>query len=818
MKKTLTGLDFKIQEMAGRIRELREISGFSAQTMALKTGTSEEEYLRCEAGQSDLNFAFLYRCALAFGVDVTDLIEGSSPKLRSYTLTRAGNGQKIEQAHEMIYYNMASGFQNRIADPLFVENKYSDEAFHSDIELTSHVGQECDLVIRGSMKVQVGGHTELLHEGDCIYYDSSIPHGMVAADGQDCLFYAIVLRPQEPSLPEAGGDRAAMIETAQSPDPEARIYTRFVDAPEDANGKLQSIAFKNEQSFNFAFDIVDALGREKPEKLAMLHVALDGTERRFTFKDMKDASSQAANYFTSLGIRRGDRVMLVLKRHYQFWFAILGLHKIGAIAIPATNQLVEHDFSYRFQAAGVSAVLCTADGDTAYHVDIAEADTGMKLTKIMVGGSRDGWHDFNAEYGLFSRRYTRRDDAPCGDEPMLMFFTSGTSGYPKIAAHNYKYPLGHFITAKYWNQVNPDGLHLTISDTGWAKSLWGKLYGQWLCEAAVFVYDFDRFDAEKILPMFAKYQITTFCAPPTMYRMLIKQDLSRFDLSSIQHASIAGEALNPEVFRQFEKATGMRIMEGFGQSESTLIIGNLAGDSHKIGSMGKPVPLYDVHLLDSSGHEAEAGDTGEICINIQNGIPCGLAYEYYNSPEVTAKTCDFLAFSRCDRHHSLWRKQSFQIIRYGHFPRYCIRLSVERQFQFAVGFQRRCLQHCDLSRITVKGIHGGRLEFSLFSVIRVLYRNVQFSDTLRAGNRQGYRVRTRHIFKFDFVGVQNFEICLVSPPEIGAFHLRRSGGRRRFHRVVGQPVALKPREIILILVLRNVITFRFQRRVYNAQG
>lgn len=330
--------------------------------------------------------------------------------------------------------------------------------------------------------------------------------------------------------------------------------------------------------------------------------------------------------------------MLVLKRHYQFWFAILGLHKIGAIAIPATNQLVEHDFSYRFQAAGVSAVLCTADGDTAYHVDIAEADTGMKLTKIMVGGSREGWHDFNAEYGLFSRRYTRRDDAPCGDEPMLMFFTSGTSGYPKIAAHNYKYPLGHFITAKYWNQVNPDGLHLTISDTGWAKSLWGKLYGQWLCEAAVFVYDFDRFDAEKILPMFAKYQITTFCAPPTMYRMLIKQDLSRFDLSSIQHASIAGEALNPEVFRQFEKATGMRIMEGFGQSESTLIIGNLAGDSHKIGSMGKPVPLYDVHLLDSSGHEAEAGDTGEICINIQNGIPCGLAYEYYNSPEVTAKT------------------------------------------------------------------------------------------------------------------------------------------------------------------------------------
>ena len=221
---------------------------------------------------------------------------------------------------------------------------------------------------------------------------------------------------------------------------------------------------------------------------------------------------------------------------------------------------------------------------------------------------------------------------------MLMFFTSGTSGYPKMAAHNYKYPLGHFITAKYWHQVNPDGLHLTISDTGWAKSLWGKLYGQWLCEAAIFVYDFDRFDAEKILPLFKKYGITTFCAPPTMYRMLIKQDLSRFDLSSIEHASIAGEALNPEVFRQFQKATGLEIMEGFGQSESTLIIGNLTGSSHKIGSMGKPVPLYDVHLLDVDGNEVATGESGEICINIANGLPCGLSYGYEGNPEVTAET------------------------------------------------------------------------------------------------------------------------------------------------------------------------------------
>ena len=239
---------------------------------------------------------------------------------------------------------------------------------------------------------------------------------------------------------------------------------------------------------------------------------------------------------------------------------------------------------------------------------------------------------------MYSSRFARSEDAPCGSDPMLMYFTSGTSGYPKLAAHNFKYPLGHFITAKYWHRVNPDGLHLTISDTGWAKAMWGKLYGQWLCEAAIFCYDFDRFDAEKILPMFAKYNITTFCAPPTMYRMLAKQDLSRFDLSSIQHASTAGEALNPEVYRQFQKATGLSIMEGFGQSESTLIIGNINGDSHKLGSMGKPVPLYDVHLLDPDGKEVGPGESGEICIDISKGLPCGLSYGYEGNDEVTAET------------------------------------------------------------------------------------------------------------------------------------------------------------------------------------
>ena len=633
----ITGLDFKLREMSHRIRELREVSGFTPEEMAHRTGISVEEYMQCEAGARNLSIAFLYRCALIFGVDMADLVEGKSPKLRHYDLTRKGEGQRIEEAHHMVGYNLAADFRNRIALPLYMEMKYREGAEYEDIELVTHEGQECDIVIRGHMKIRIGAHTEILHPGDTIYYDSSVPHGMIAVDGEDCAFYAIVLS----NSAARSDEQAAAIATPDTkitvPDKKPRVYRNFIDRKVDG-GKLLDISFKNEEKFNFAFDVVDVLGREKPEKLAMLHLDNDMNERRFTFQDMKKESARAANYFKSIGIQRGDRVMLVLKRHYQFWFAILGLHKLGAVVIPATNQLQVKDFSYRFDAANISAILCTADGDTSAAVDEAAAKCPQLKHKILVGGKKNGWRDFNEEYPIYSSHFERKEDAPCGSDPMLMFFTSGTSGYPKIAAHNYKYPLGHFITAKYWHRVNPDGLHLTISDTGWAKSLWGKLYGQWLCEAAVFVFDFDRFDAEKILPLFAKYQITTFCAPPTMYRMLIKQDLSRFDLSSIQHATIAGEALNPEVFRQFEKATGLQIMEGFGQSESTLIIGNLRGDSHKIGSMGKPTPLYNVRLLDRDGNEVETGETGEICIDISKGLPCGLSYAYEGNPEVTAET------------------------------------------------------------------------------------------------------------------------------------------------------------------------------------
>ena len=637
MNQTMTGMDFKIREVAARVRELREISGFTVEEMARRTDLSVEEYIQCEAGNRNLSIAFLYRCTLSFGVDMSDLLEGRSAKLRAYDLTRKGEGQRIEEAHHMVGWNLASDFRNRIALPLYMEMKYREGAEYEDIDLVTHEGQECDIVIRGHMKIQIGSHTEILHAGDTIYYDSSTPHGMIAVEGEDCAFYAIVLSNSAARENEQAPAVAKPDTKPRQRDKTPRIYRNFVDRTVE-DGKLTAISFKDPEKFNFAFDVVDALGESKPDKLAMLHISKDMTERRFTFLDLKKESSRTANYFKSLGIKRGDRVMLVLKRHYQFWFSVLALHKLGAVVIPATNQLLEKDFTYRFAAGKVKAIVATCDDGVPEAVDAAALKSPMLEKKILVGGSREGWHDFNEEYGMFSSRFERKEDAPCGADPMLMFFTSGTSGYPKLAAHNYKYPLGHFITAKYWHRVNPEGLHLTISDTGWAKSLWGKLSGQWLCEAATFVYDFDRFDAEKILPLFAKYKITTFCAPPTMYRMLAKQDLSRFDLSTIEHASTAGEALNPEVYRQFQKATGLSIMEGFGQSESTLIIGNLNGQDHKLGSMGKPVPLYDVHLLDIEGNEVDTGETGEICINISSGLPCGLAYAYEGNEEVTAET------------------------------------------------------------------------------------------------------------------------------------------------------------------------------------
>lgn len=618
-----TNVATKLNEVAGRIRELRLVLGMSQEEAAQKTGFSVETYRNYEEGGQDLPFSFIHNCALAFEVDMIELLEGRSPMLRHYQVTRGGAGQTTVDDDGILIRNLAPRFRDKLAEPYFVRYEYSEEQQHKPIHTDTHTGQEFDYILSGKLKVQVGAHTEVLAPGDSILYDSGTPHGMIAVEGEACSFLAVVLSGEEAQ----GEDVSRTIVRAR--ESERLLCERFVRCAEGEHGEPVGVTFENEDRYNFAFDTVDAIAQKEPGRLALLHLSAEGDERRFTFGDMRRASNQVANYFRSLGVRRGDRVMLVLRRHYQFWYCMLALHKLGAVAIPATDQLLPHDYEYRFNAAGVSAIVCTAHGNASRFVDEAANLCPTLAVKVMVGGSAAGWHDFDNEFHLYTGRYERTADAPCGDDTALMFFTSGTTGYPKIAAHSYKYALGHYLTAKYWHQVERDGLHFTISDTGWGKALWGKFYGQWLCEGAVFTYDFDRFDAHAILPLFSRYHITTFCAPPTMLRMLIREDLSQYDLSSIHTLTTAGEALNPEVARIFKEATGLTIMEGFGQTETTLTIGNFYGTQPRYGSMGKPSPLYQMDIVDADGYPVAVGDVGEIVVHTDKGAPCGLFKGYH---------------------------------------------------------------------------------------------------------------------------------------------------------------------------------------------
>jgi len=417
-----------------------------------------------------------------------------------------------------------------------------------------------------------------------------------------------------------------------------RLYKEYLNETLDAEGHVVHVSFKKDPYFNFGYDIVDRIARENPDKLAMVWCNEAGEERFITFRQMKEESDRTASFFQSIGIRKGDAVMLILRRHYEFWYCIVALHKIGAIAIPATSQLMTKDIVYRVNAASIKAIVCSADGQIAEQVDEAQPETETLKIKILVRGKRDGWLSY--EEGVSKAPPfvpPTGDDRPKADEIMLMYFSSGTTGMPKMVAHNHYYALAHIPTAVYWHNVDPDGLHLTVAETGWGKAVWGKLYGQWIAEAPIFTFDFEKFNADELLKRISKYRVTTFCAPPTVYRFLIKEDLSRYDLSSLKYCTTAGEPLNPEVFRRFKEQTGIELKEGFGQTETTLVIATTTWMKPKPGSMGKPSPAYSVDIVDENGNSVSPGEVGEIVIRLEPEKPTGLMMEYYRNEQLTAQ-------------------------------------------------------------------------------------------------------------------------------------------------------------------------------------
>lgn len=389
--------------------------------------------------------------------------------------------------------------------------------------------------------------------------------------------------------------------------------------------------------FNFAYDIVDEYARLEPEKKALVWCDEKGNKATFTFADMKYYSDKAANFYRSIGLKKGDSVMLILKRKYQYWFALVGLHKIGAIAIPATHLLTKKDIVYRNNAAHVKAIVATADSHVADAIDEAAPDSPTLQYKILSDGKRDGWLCFEDELEKAAPDFIRPvgKEATQNHDLMLLYFTSGTTGYPKMVTHNYAYPLGHILTAHFWQKVEDDRLHLTVSDTGWAKAAWGKIYGQWICGATVFAYDYERFIPHDLLTIMQDYKITTFCAPPTIYRFFIKEDLTKYDLSSLHHCCIAGEPLNPEIYNQFLKMTGHKLYEGFGQTEMCVALATFEWFEPKPGSMGKPVPTYNIDIVDENNDSCDVGQEGEIVLRLGDEHPIGLFEGYYEDSNRT---------------------------------------------------------------------------------------------------------------------------------------------------------------------------------------
>lgn len=400
----------------------------------------------------------------------------------------------------------------------------------------------------------------------------------------------------------------------------------------------ENFELKYNEDYNFGFDVVDKYAEIDPEKVALIWVNEEGEEHIFTFEDMKKYSNKVANLFKRLGINKGDKVMLTLKNRYEFWFCMVALHKIGAIVIPATHMLKLHDIDFRLKKANVKLVVSVEEDDLISDYNTAAEELGIDLKKLVIERDIDGWINFNKaieeESDVFER--PTGEDATKADEPFLIYFTSGTSGLPKMVAHKHTYSLGHIPTAKYWHNVKEDGIHHTSADTGWGKAVWGNLYGQWIAGTTVFIYDYERFNGIKLLEKIIEYKVNTFCAPPTIYRFLIKENIEGYDFSNLSYVTTAGEPLPPEVSKKFKEISGLTIKEGFGQTESTLMIGTFIWLDAKLGSIGKPSPLFNVELLDNEGEIVDIGDEGEISINVSEGVKPGLFKEYYKDPEKQA--------------------------------------------------------------------------------------------------------------------------------------------------------------------------------------
>lgn len=412
------------------------------------------------------------------------------------------------------------------------------------------------------------------------------------------------------------------------------LHKKFVKEEYDSNGVLTKFEIDVPDNFNFAYDVIDEIGKNEPDRRALVWVNEEGEEHIFTYSDLMKKSNQVANMLIAHGVQKGDKVMAILKRHYQFWFLTIALCKVGAVLIPATNQLMKKDIVYRFQSAEVKYVVATGDGETSEHIEQAVTEyDGIKEKFIVRGHGNEGWVDFNDEMEKYPDTFER---IPTNvEDDMLLYFTSGTTGYPKMVMHNHYYAIAHLQTAKHWHHLSDKSLHLTISESGWGKCMWGKMYGQFLCAASIFVYDFDRFISSDILKKIQDYKITSFCAPPTMFRLFIKEGIENYDLSNLEYTTIAGEALNPEVYNRWLEYTGIKLMEGFGQTETVLAVANLYGMNPKPGSMGKPTPLYNVDIVDEDGKSLPAGETGEIVIRTNGQKQVGMFKEYYKNPDAT---------------------------------------------------------------------------------------------------------------------------------------------------------------------------------------